>query len=115
MTVTIYHNPRCSKSRQTLELIQAKNISPIIIEYLTSELTDSEIKHIIQLLNVNIRGIIRTTESAYKNLNLADDSLSEQELINAIIDHPELLQRPIVIHNDSAVIGRPPENVTGIL
>ena len=115
MTVTIYHNPRCSKSRQTLELIQAKDISPIIIEYLKSDLSSSEIKHITQLLNDNVRSIIRTTEPAYKNLNLGDDSLSEHTLINAIINHPELLQRPIVLSNNNAAIGRPPEKVLEIL
>jgi len=115
MTVTIYHNPRCSKSRKTLELIQEKNISPIIIEYLKSKLTSSEIKLILQSLDCNARSIIRNSEAAYKSLNLEDGSLSEQTLINAIVENPELLQRPIVLNKDSAVIGRPPEKVLEIL
>lgn len=115
MTVTIYHNPRCSKSRQTLALIQAKNISPTIIEYLKSDLCDSDIKHIVQSLDNNVRSIIRTSEPVYKQLNLDNDSLSEHSLINAIINHPELLQRPIVLNNNTAVIGRPPEKVLEIL
>ena len=115
MTVTIYHNPRCSKSRQTLSLIQEKNISPIIIEYLASDLTPAEIKLILNLLDVDARSIIRKSESAYKTLGLEDNSLSEQSLIDAIIAHPELLQRPIVLNNEAAVIGRPPEKVLEIL
>ena len=115
MTVTIYHNPRCSKSRKTLALIQEKNANPVIIEYLTEKLTVSEIRHILELLDCNARNIIRSTEAAYKSLKLDDDSLSEQELINAIVDHPELLQRPIVSNKNTAVIGRPPENVLDIL
>lgn len=115
MTVTIYHNPRCSKSRQTLALIQAKNISPIIIEYLESDLSDNDIKNITQLLDLNVRSIIRTSEPVYKKLNLDNDSLSERSLINAIIDHPELLQRPIVLNDNNAVIGRPPEKVLELL
>ncbi len=115
MTVTIYHNPRCSKSRQTLELIKAKNISPIIIEYLKSNLTASEIKHILKCLDSSARVIIRSSEAAYKQLNLDDDTLSEQTLINAIAGHPELLQRPIVLNGDIAVVGRPPEKILEIL
>ena len=115
MTVTIYHNPQCSKSRQTLELIQAKNISPIIIEYLKSNLTSSEIKRILQSLGVPVRSIIRNSETSYKTLKLDDESLSEQALIDAIIENPQLLQRPIVLDKDTAVIGRPPEKVLKIL
>ena len=115
MTVTIYHNPRCSKSRQTLELIQSKGISPIIIEYLKSNLTRSEINLIAELLNENVRSIIRNTENAYNALNLADASLSKDTLIDAIVNNPELLQRPIVLNGDTAVIGRPPEKVLDIL
>lgn len=115
MTVTIYHNPRCSKSRQTLELLRAKNISPIIIEYLKSNLTTREIKHILKLLGGTARSIIRKTEAAYKTLNLEDDSLTEEALISAIVENPALLQRPIVLNKNKAVFGRPPENVLEIL
>ena len=115
MTVTIYHNPRCSKSRQTLELIQAKQKPVHIIEYLQSNLTRDEIKRLVQLLGTDIRSIIRDSENAYKTLNLIDQAVTEDTLIQAIIDNPELLQRPIVINNNKAVIGRPPENVLEIL
>lgn len=115
MTVTIYHNPRCSKSRQALALIQEKNISPVIIEYLKVKLTPGEIKHVLELLNCSARSIIRNSEAAYKTLKLDEASLSEQELIDAIVHRPELLQRPIVINKQTAVIGRPPENVLDIL
>ena len=115
MTVTIYHNPRCSKSRQTLELIQQNGISPKIVDYLNSEITADEVKNLLALLNTDIRTILRSSESVYKTLNLDDSSLSDNDLIQAIIANPILLQRPIVINPPKAVIGRPPENVMDIL
>ncbi len=115
MTITIYHNPRCSKSRQTLELIERKGKSVKVIEYLNADLSEQELQTIVNLLNVDIREIMRTGEVIYNELGLADESLSQEQLIRAIIDNPSLLQRPIVIANGKAVIGRPPENVLNIL
>lgn len=86
-----------------------------IIEYLKSDLSNGEIKHILEILDCSARNIIRKTETAYKTLNLDDDSLSEDELVNSIVARPELLQRPIVLNGQSGVIGRPPEKVLEIL
>ena len=115
MTVTIYHNPRCSKSRQTLELINQSGISPKIIEYLKADLSHSKIKTVLTLLNADVREIMRTSDSAYKEQKLDDPALTEENLIEAIIETPALLQRPIVVKDNKAVIGRPPEKVLEIL
>ncbi len=115
MTVTIYHNPRCSKSRQTLGLIEETGVSPQIIEYLHVKLTLKELQKILGLLNVDTREIMRTGDAIYLELGLDKPNLSQDQLLEAIIAHPALLQRPIVIANNRAVIGRPPENVLDIL
>ena len=115
MTVTIYHNPRCSKSRQTLGLIEQTGVSPQIIEYLHVKLTLKELQKILGLLNVDTREIMRTGDAIYLELGLDKPNLSQDQLLEAIIAHPALLQRPIVIANNRAVIGRPPENVLDIL
>lgn len=113
--VTIYHNPRCSKSRQTLELIKKKNIEPTIIEYLNSPPTAEELKSILSMLNLSARELMRTKEATYQENNLDDSNLTEDELIRAMVNHPILIERPIVISQNKAVIGRPPENVWEIL
>jgi len=111
--LTIYHNPRCSKSRQTLQLIEQANADVTIVEYLKTPLNSEEIKHIINLLDVNIIDIMRTKEAEFKEQNLkgADD----ETLLNAIVNTPKLLERPIVVKDDQACIGRPPENVLALL
>ncbi len=113
--VIIYHNPRCSKSRQTLALLEQKKIKPTVVEYLKTPPTEQELHDIIKQLNCNARDLLRRGEAIYKELNLADNSLSEQQLITAMCDHPKLIERPIVIHNGKAKIGRPPEAVLDIL
>lgn len=115
MSVTIYHNPRCSKSRQTLALIRDRGIEPEVVEYLKQPPTPGDIKRIIDRLNVTAREIMRSNEAEYKALGLADESLDEAELIEAICEHPKLLQRPIVLRGEQARIGRPPESVEAIL
>ena len=115
MSVTIYHNPRCSKSRQTLELIQAQGLEPRIIEYLKTPPNAEELGHILVLLGCGPRDVMRNNETEYKQQQLDDPSLSREQLINAMIQHPILIQRPIVLANGKAVIGRPPELVLDIL
>jgi len=115
MSVTLYHNPRCSKSRQTLALLQEKGIEPTIINYLENPPKQTELKQILQLLGVKPRDIMRKNEEPYKTLSLNDATLSDSQLIKAIVDNPILLQRPIVVANGKAAIGRPPENVLEIL
>lgn len=113
--LVIYHNPSCSKSRQTLEILQQNRCSPDIIEYLDSPPDQQELRRIIGLLGVSARELLRTTESAYHDAHLDDDTLGENQIIAAICENPILLQRPIVVHGDRAVIGRPPEKVLEIL
>ncbi len=115
MTVTIYHNPRCSKSRQTLALLREHGIEPDIVEYLKTPPAASELKRIIDQLGLSPRQLMRTGEAEYKANGLADESLSDQTLIEAMCNHPRLIQRPIVIAGHQARIGRPPESVLDIL
>lgn len=112
---TIYHNPRCSKSRQTLELLKERNIDPDIVLYLEDPPDKSTLSEIIQMLGISARELIRKSEDAYKEMNLADKSLSDDELIEAMLKTPELIERPIVVRNGRAVLGRPPEQVLEII
>jgi arsenate reductase len=115
MTVSIYHNPRCSKSRQTLALLRERDIEPEIIEYLQTPPDTATLQRLLQLLDLNARAIIRAKEAPYSELGLGDKKLSDQALLEAIVANPILLERPIVVSGDLAAIGRPPENVLGIL
>lgn len=111
MKTRIFHNPRCSKSRQTMQLLEEKNINPDVIEYLKTPPTQGELKEILKLLKMEPRELMRTREKEYKELGLADQSLSRDALIKAMVEHPKLIERPIVITNGKAAIGRPPEKV----
>ena len=113
--ITIYHNPKCSKSRKALEIIKSKNIEPTIILYLVNKLSKAEIKNLLLKLRLSIRDILRTGEDEYKNNNLKNENLTDDKLIDFLIKFPKLLQRPIVIKNSKAVIGRPPENILNLL
>ncbi len=115
MNATIYHNPRCSKSRQTLQLLHDKGCEVEIIEYLKNPPELDKIKQILNMLDITPRDLMRKNESAYKELQLDDDSLSDQTLIEAMYKNPILIERPIVIANNKAAIGRPPESVLEIL
>ena len=115
--VTIYHNPRCSKSRQTLQLLQ-ENLSDEqieIVEYLKTALNKDALKALMSKLDCTARDIIRSSEADYKENNLADDSLSDEQLLDAMVSMPKLMQRPIVVNGQKAAIGRPPENVLDII
>lgn len=115
MSVTIYHNPRCSKSRETLNLLQSKNIEPSVVEYLKTPLSHEQISTLISQLGFNsARDLMRTKEEQYKALNLKNEN-SESELIDAMVNHPKLIERPIVVNNNKAALGRPPENVLSVL
>lgn len=115
MNISIYHNPRCSKSRQTLELLQSRNIKPKIIEYLKTPPSESELRDVIDALGIEPRALLRKGESTYKELGLDNLGLSDDVLIRAMLEHPVLIERPIVIHGNRAAIGRPPESVISIL
>lgn len=111
--LTIYHNPKCSKSRQTLQLIEQANAPVTIVEYLKTPLNEAEIKRLLSLLKLSAIDIMRSKDDDFKALNLAN--ASEAELIAAIIATPKLLERPIVTTDNAACIGRPPENVLALL
>lgn len=113
--VIIYHNPRCSKSREALQLLQQHHIKPKIIEYLKTPLNEKDIKQLLRLLKISPRDLMRKNESIYKELHLDNNKLSDQELIKAIIDNPILIERPIIIHKQKAVIARPPEKLLEII
>lgn len=115
MTVTIYHNPRCSKSRQALELIRSKGIEPEIIDYLATPPTPHKMQQLLKLLGMEPEQIIRKSEEIYKSLGLKDAKLSKSQLIKILCDNPKLIERPIVVSGSKAVLGRPPENVLEIL
>lgn len=111
----MYHNPRCSKSRQTLTLLNDRDIEPEIIEYLKTPPDAHQLKKILQLLGLSPRDLMRTKEVEYKENNLDSKTLSDDQLIAALIKNPVLIERPIVLANGKAAIGRPPENVLEIL
>ena len=115
MKVTIYHNPRCSKSRQTLELLQSKGIEPEIIEYLKTPPAKSKLKEILKLLKMEPRELMRKNEDEYKKAKLDNPKLKKDDLIDAMVKHPILIERPIVVANGKAAIGRPPEKVLEII
>ena len=115
MKVKIYHNPRCSKSRQTLEILNKKNLDIDIVEYLKSPLDINEISNLLKKLDYTARDLLRKGEDVYKNENLSDKSLTEDFLIDMMSKNPILIERPIVVSNGKAVIGRPPEKVLEIL
>ncbi len=112
---TIYHNPRCSKSRQTLALLEEKGIAPDIVLYLKTPPTANQIKDILAKLAIQPRQLMRVKEALYKENGLADKSLTDEQLIDAMVKFPKLIERPIVLANDKAALGRPPEDVLNIL
>lgn len=111
----IYHNPRCSKSRETLQIIEDSNVTAEIIDYLENPPSANDLRRIVDLLGIPARELMRTSEPAYKEAELDDDSLSDDEIIDAICEYPALLQRPIVISGNKAIIGRPPSRVLEII
>ncbi len=115
MSLTIYHNPRCSKSRQTLELLREKGLEPEIIEYLKAPPSREELERVLGMLGLEPRQLMRTKEAEYKELGLADQGLSRGQLIDAMVAHPKLIERPIVIKDGRAALGRPPEQVLEVL
>ena len=114
MEVTIYHNPRCSKSRQALSLLESKGCKPAVVEYLKKPLTVEQLLQIINGLNIKPIDLIRKNESVWKE-NFKGKELSDGELIDAMISNPKLIERPIVSSSKGTVVGRPPENVLSVL
>lgn len=112
---TIYHNPRCSKSRQTLALLEEKGVEPEVVLYLETAPDAATLRDLLARLGKSPRELMRKGEAAYKENGLADPALSDEELIEAMVRHPKLIERPIVVNGERAALGRPPENVLDIL
>ena len=110
-----YHNPKCSKSRKALEIIKNHNINAKVVLYLKDKLTKSMLKEILDLSGLSVRDIIRSNEKEYKENNLDNLNLTKDEILDLILIHPKLLQRPVFVFNNKAIIGRPPEDVLKII
>jgi arsenate reductase len=113
--ITLYHNPRCSKSREALALLEANKVNPKIIRYLEQPPTAAELADVLKKLGISARSLLRKGEEEYKTLSLANAELTDSALIEAMIAHPKLIERPIAIKGKKAVIGRPPETVLELL
>ena len=111
----IFHNPRCSKSRQTLELLREQGVEPEIIRYLETPPTEQILEQILQALDIGPRELMRTGEKEYREQGLDDPGLDRETLVKAMVATPKLIERPIVIRGNKVALGRPPENVLNIL
>ncbi len=115
MSVTIFHNPKCSKSRQTLDLLQNQGTTPTIIEYIKNPPNEEKLQEILSLLGMRPRDLMRKKEEVYTKLGLGNPDLSDADLIGYMVKNPILIERPIVLANGKAALGRPPEQVLKIL
>lgn len=113
--ITIYHNPRCSKSREALQLLRAHHKEPVVIEYLKNPLSEKEITQLLVLLALSPRDLLRKNEELYKTLELDNPKLNDKALIAILAKHPILIERPIVVINNKAIVARPPEKVLELI
>ncbi len=113
--LTLYHNPRSSKSRGALELLEARGLAPTVVRYLDTPPSADQLRALLAKLGIAPRALLRTGEDEYKALNLADSGLSDAQLIAAMVAHPKLIERPILVAGERAVIGRPPEKILALL
>jgi arsenate reductase len=113
--ITIWHNPRCSKSRQTLQLIRDRGVEPAIVDYLKTPPSEAELNRALKALGVTPRDLIRNKESLYAELSLDDDGVTDAVLVGAMHQNPILIERPVVFRGERAVVGRPPERVLALL
>src|SRR5690606_30268027 len=115
MSFTLYHNPRCSKSRQALQLLQEQGVEPELRKYLDEPLDLDELKQLLSQLNMTPRQLMRTGEEIYRELDLANIELDDAQLLDALVQHPRLIERPILSDGKKALVGRPPEQVLQLL
>lgn len=113
--ILLYHNPRCSKSRAALELLESRGLDVEVVRYLDTPPDAAALRQLLARLGLNARQLLRSGEDEYRTLGLADPALGEEQLITAMVAHPRLIERPIAVRGDRAVIGRPPERVLEIL
>lgn len=115
-SITLWHNPRCSTSRETLDLLRREGVEPAIVEYLETPPTVAELTHVLALLGIEPRALVRTKEvDAYRAAGLDDPTLDHEAVVAAMVAHPVLIERPIAIRDDRAVLARPPERVIDLL
>ncbi len=113
--IKIYHNPRCSKSRATMELLEQRDVNVKVIRYLETPPSAEELELLLSKLGMEPRDLMRKGEKPYRDLNLEEDTKTRADLIEAMVKHPILIERPIVVNHEKVALGRPPENVLGIL
>lgn len=113
--LTLYHNPRCSKSRAALQLLEERGLQPTVVHYLDTPPSAAQLREVLDKLGLPPRQLLRSGEDEYRQLNLADQALTDDALIEAMVAHPRLIERPLLITADRAVIGRPPENILELL
>mgnify|MGYP000995919829 FL=1 len=113
--LTLYHNPRCSKSRAALQLLEERGLQPTVVHYLDNPPSAAQLREVLDKLGLPPRQLLRSGEDEYRQLKLADQALGDDALIEAMVAHPRLIERPILITADRAVIGRPPENILELL
>ncbi len=113
--ITLYHNPRCSKSRATLALLEENEVELDIVYYLENPPNAEELKALLEKLGLGLRDIIRKSEPEFEELGLGDQTLSDEIVLDLVCKHPRLIQRPIIVKGDRAVLGRPPENVFALI
>lgn len=113
--MTLYHNPRCSKSRSALQLLEERGLNPAIVRYLETPLSAAQLQDLLGKLGIPARQLLRSGEDEYKSLGLSDPNLTDVQLIEAMAAQPKLIERPILVVGEKAVIGRPPENILEIL
>ncbi len=114
-SLKIYHNPRCSKSRQTLALIKERDVNVEIIEYLKNPPSKKELSQILKLLDISAKDLLRKGEAEYKESGLNNDGLTDAKMVELMVQYPKVIERPIVVSDKAAVVGRPPENVLTLL
>ncbi len=113
--LTLYHNPRCSKSRAALQLLEERDLQPVVVHYLDTPPSAAQLREVLEKLGLPPRQLLRSGEDEYRELGLANQALSDEQLIEAMAAHPRLIERPILIAGERAVIGRPPENILELL
>ena len=115
MAITIYHNPRCGKSREGLALLLDRGVEPVVVDYMKVPIGRGELKKLLKKLGMTPRELLRNKEKAYREMNLKDPGMSDDALIDAMLEEPKLMERPIVVSGDKAVVGRPAERILEIL
>ena len=113
--LTLYHNPRCSKSRAALQLLEERDLQPVVVHYLDTPPSAAQLREVLEKLGLPPRQLLRSGEDEYRELGLANQALGDEQLIEAMAAHPRLIERPILIAGERAVIGRPPENILELL